>query len=301
MPSTGLGSAFVTTRSEIDFVPDPVLYPFESHFFDSSGGTLHYVDEGPRDAPTILMCHGNPMWSFLYRHLITGLRDRFRCVAADMIGFGLSGRPQGYGYTYPEHVTTIGDLVDHLGLDGYVSMGQDWGGPVSLGVAVRRAERVRGMVLGNTWFWPSTPSFKAFSLAMSTGPMQRRILEDNFFVETLMPKFGHGNYSALEWKHYTEVQPTPNARRGVAQFPRQIRAADPHLAELERDVKAKLGGKPTLVVWGLRDRGFRKGPTVARIQRAFADCEVVELPKAGHYFQEEAPDEVIAAITKRFG
>lgn len=112
----------------IDFTPDPQLYPFESRWFDSSRGRIHYVDEGT--GPPILLCHGNPTWSFLYRDIIVALRDRFRCVAPDYLGFGLSERPSGFGYQIDEHARVIGEFVDHLGLDRYLSMGQDWGGPI---------------------------------------------------------------------------------------------------------------------------------------------------------------------------
>lgn len=105
----------------IDFTPDPQLYPFESRWFDSSRGRIHYVDEGT--GPPILLCHGNPTWSFLYRDIIVALRDRFRCVAPDYLGFGLSERPSGFGYQIDEHARVIGEFVDHLGLDRYLSMG----------------------------------------------------------------------------------------------------------------------------------------------------------------------------------
>jgi len=75
----------------IDFTPDPALYPFESRWFDSSQGRIHYIDEG--EGPPLLLCHGNPTWSFLYRNIVIGLRDRFRCIAPDYLGFGLSDRP----------------------------------------------------------------------------------------------------------------------------------------------------------------------------------------------------------------
>jgi haloalkane dehalogenase len=284
----------------IDFRPDPTLYPFTSRWFDSSAGRMHYLDEGPRAGPAILFCHGNPTWSFLYRHLIQGLRDQFRCVAADMIGFGLSARPGEFGYTVAEQIDVLGQLVDHLGLDGYVLMGQDWGGPVSLGVAVPRADRVRGVVLGNTWFWPTDALGNAFSAGMSSGVMQRRIIERNWFVTRLMPVFGHGNYTPAEFNHYTAVQPDPAARRGVATLPRQIRAAKPLLADLERAVPATLGDKPALIVWGHKDKGFRRRATLTRILAAFPDHELLDLPQAGHFFQEEEPDQVVAAIRRRY-
>ena len=137
----------------IDFIPDPALYPFTSRWFDSSRGRVHYVDEG--SGPVIMFFHGNPTWSFLYRYIISGLRDQFRCIAADYVGFGLSERPSGFSYRIEEHAQVMGELVDHLDLDGYLTMGQDWGGPISMAVDVARAGRVRGVVLGNSWFWPA--------------------------------------------------------------------------------------------------------------------------------------------------
>jgi haloalkane dehalogenase len=108
----------------IDFTPDPSLYPFASHWFDSPAGRLHYVDEGA--GPPILFLHGNPTWSFLYRKVITALRGSFRCVAVDYLGFGLSERPEAFGYTAQEHAGCVGELVDHLKLDGFITMGHDW-------------------------------------------------------------------------------------------------------------------------------------------------------------------------------
>jgi haloalkane dehalogenase len=111
----------------VHFTPSPELFPYESRWFDHRGIRMHYVDEG--SGTPILMCHGNPTWSFLYRGVIARLRERFRCIAVDYPGFGLSDRPDGYGYTAVEHAGMVGALADHLGLEGFVVMGQDWGGP----------------------------------------------------------------------------------------------------------------------------------------------------------------------------
>ncbi len=288
----------------IDFTPDPDLYPFESRWFDSSRGRMHYIDEGPPggQGPPILLCHGNPTWSFLYRDIITALRGRFRCIAADYLGFGLSDRPAGFGYTIDEHARVVGEFVDHLGLDGYLSMGQDWGGPISMAVNVDRADRVRGIVLGNTWFWPAdTLTTKAFSRVMSSPPMQYAILRHNFFVERLVPMGTAHRLSAAEMQHYRAVQPTPEARKGVAEMPKQILAAGPLLGRLAGEVPAKLGDKPALFVWGMKDFAFRPGPTLPRMRATFADHVVVELPDAKHFIQEDAPEEIAAAIIQRFG
>jgi haloalkane dehalogenase len=281
------------------FTPSPQLYPFTSKWFDSSAGRIHYLDEG--QGPPIVLFHGNPTWSFLYRGIVARLRDRFRAVAVDYPGFGLSERPSGYTYTPAEHARVIGELVDQLDLDGFVTMGQDWGGPISLSIAADRADRVRGLVLGNTWFWPADRlSTRLFARFMSSRRMQRRIIERNYFVERMLPKGVTRKLSDQELDHYRQAQPTPEARVGVAEFPRQILAARPWLGELERRVAQRLADKPVQLVWGMKDFGFPATKTVPRIRRTFRNLALVELPNANHFIQEDAPEEISQAIEKHF-
>lgn len=286
--------------TNIDFVPDPALFPFESRWFDSSRGRLHYIDEG--DGPPILMCHGNPTWSFLYRGVIAALRDQFRCIAADYHGFGLSERPPGFGYTIDEHARVVGEFVDHLNLDGYLTMGQDWGGPIAMAVAVEHPDRVRGVILGNTWFWPTDVlTTKIFSRVMGSPPMQWAILHRNFFVEQMIPAGTEHRPSDAVMAHYRGVQPNPQARKGVAKMPRELLAAHPLLERLGRQVPDKLGAKPALFVWGMKDFAFRPGSSLPRMRSTFPDHVLIELPSAKHFIQEDAPDQIAAAIIDRFG
>jgi haloalkane dehalogenase len=258
---------------------------------------MHYVDEG--EGPVILFCHGNPTWSFLYRGIITRLRDRFRCVAADLHGFGLSERPAGYRYTAAEQARTLGELVDHLQLEQFVVMGQDWGGPTGLGVAVERADRVRGLVLGNTWFWPSDGVlFKVFSRTAGTPPAQWLIVHHNAFVH-LMPSLSARRLTREERNHYLGVQPNAPARVGTAAFPREILAARTFLAELERLVPERLGEKPTLITWGMKDWGFREAER-ERMRSAFRNHTFIALANASHFIQEDAPGQIAEAITQHF-
>ena len=284
---------------DIDFTPDPKLYPFESQWFNSTKGRVHYVDVGT--GPPILLWHGNPTWSFLYRGVIDRLQDHFRCIAPDYLGFGLSEHPSSFGYTIAEHAAVMGEFVDHLDLDGYLTMGQDWGGPISMAVATERADQVRGVALGNTWFWPADDvRTKLFSRVMSSPPMQRAILRRNFFVERLIPGATARPLPTNVMDHYRRVQPTPEARTGVARMPREILGARPLLQRLARDVPAKLGSKPALFVWGMKDFAFRPSRNLPRMQATFADHQVVELPKASHFIQEDAPAEIADAIIARF-
>jgi haloalkane dehalogenase len=283
----------------IDFTPSRDLFPFESKWFESSVGRVHYVDEG--EGRPIVFCHGQPMWSFLYRRIVLGLSDRFRCVVIDYPGYGLSVRPDGYGYTPREHAAVLGELVDHLELDDMIVMGQDWGGPVSMSMAAARSARVSGLILGNTWFWKDiSPTMRLFSKFMSTGFMQRRILENNWFVERGIPTGTATKLSDEVMENYRAVQPTPEMRVALPVAPREILASGDWLGDLDAQVKAKLASKPVLLVWGMKDMAFRP-KFLARMKSVFPDRVVVELPEAKHYIQEDAPDEIITAIIARFG
>jgi haloalkane dehalogenase len=285
---------------KVDFTPSAELYPFESHWFETNGIRVHYVDEGA--GTPIIMCHGNPTWSFLYRKLIMRLRDRFRCVAVDYPGFGLSDHPQDYGYTPAEHAAVLGKLVDELGLDGFIVMGQDWGGPIGMSVALERADRVAGLVFMNTWFWPADRvAMKLFSRAMSSPPLQWLILHRNFFVERIMPRAVSHPLSSEEMDHYRGPQPTPEARRGVAEFPRQILAAGPWLQQLAERAPEALRDKPVLLIWAMKDIAFGNQATIDRWKTYFPTAAVVVLPEANHYVQEDAPDQIAEAVRARFG
>jgi len=280
----------------VEFTPARDLYPFESKWFESSVGRVHYIDEGA--GRPIVFSHGQPMWSFLYRHIVIGLRDRFRCVVIDHPGYGLSIRPDGYGYTPREHAGVLGELVDHLSLDDMIVMGQDWGGPIIMSMAAARPDRVTGIVLGNTWFWREKGFMRLFGRYMSTGFMQRRIVEDNWFVERI-PRGVATGLSDQAMEHYRAVQPTPELRVALAVAPRELIASGDWLEDLDSQVKANLASKPALLVWGMKDQGFSRR-FLTRMEGVFSDRVVVELPHAEHFIQEDAPNEIITAIIVRF-
>lgn len=126
-------------------------YPFEPHSLDVGAGTMRYVDEGT--GPPIVMVHGTPTWSFLYRDLVKGLRDRYRCVAPDLLGFGLSDKPVGASYRPEDQAKRLGRLIDTLGLKDITLMVHDFGGPIGLSYAIERPANVKRLVLFNTWMW----------------------------------------------------------------------------------------------------------------------------------------------------
>lgn len=282
----------------MEFTPSADLYPFQSRWLSSAAGRVHYIDEG--SGQPILMCHGNPTWSFLYRHVIRELRRCFRCVAVDYPGFGLSDRPAGYGYTPAEHAAVVNELVDQLDLSEMIVMGHDWGGPIGLSVACAHPDRVGGLVLGNTWYWPADRRARMFSKVMSSRPLQRAILKRNLFVERILPSGTSRTLSPEELHHYRAVQPTPQDRIGVAELPKQITAATPFLTALEQDVQAKLANQRVLITYPMRDPAFPAKTVLPRMCETFPDAEVRELRHAKHFFQEDAPRETAEAIIERF-
>ena len=281
---------------QIDYRPPQDLFPFESRWFDGAGPRVHYIDEG--NGPAVVMFHGNPTWSFQYRNVIRALRGKFRCIAMDYPGFGLSERPTGYGYTSAEHADVVGQLVDHLALDHFTVVGQDWGGPIGMTVALDRADRVSSMVFANTWYWPAEGSLTIFSQVMSTPPLQWLILQRNFFVNFLIPRSVAKRLDADVFRVYQDAQPTAEARRGVAEFPRQIRLARPMLARLADEAPKALAGKPMELVWAMKDPAFGNQKMVDRWQRDFPGAHLTRLPDANHYIQEDAPEAIAAAVER---
>jgi haloalkane dehalogenase len=160
-------------------------YPFESHWFDYRGSALHYLDEG--EGLPVLLLHGNPTWSFLYRKVIPGLGSRCRAIAPDYPGFGFSAHPPDYGYTPKEHAEAVIALIDHLDLREFVIVGQDWGGPIGIAVAQALSRSVKGLVVCNTWCWRAdVPMMRLFSRAMGGALGRYLILRHNFFADRLM-------------------------------------------------------------------------------------------------------------------
>ena len=270
------------------------LYPFESHFAEAGGARVHYVDEG--EGPPLVLLHGNPTWSFLYREIILGLRDRFRCIAPDYPGFGLSQAPGGYGFTAREHAQVIERFLFDLDLRDAAMMVQDWGGPIGLWSATRHPERFRAFVIGNTWAWPkSDPGTQVFSRFLG-GPIGTRLIQHrNLFVERIIPGGVRRRQLSPEvMDAYRGPFPTPGSRRPVHVFPKEILAARPLLAEIDGDL-GLLRALPALIVWGTRDPAFQARER-RRWEDVFPDHETVLLEGAGHYIQEDAPDEIVAAI-----
>lgn len=289
-----------TADRRVDFTPDPDLFPFESRWFDSSVGPIHYIDEG--EGRPLLLMHGNPDWSFLYRKMIPLLTDKFRCIAIDYPGFGLSVHPENYGYLPSEHAKVVAELVEHLDIQDAILVGQDWGGPIGMDVASRSPERFTGLVMGNTFYFPSTFKMqRTFSKLMATGFMQKRLLEKGMFVNTFMRMLVQDDMTQAEWAHYKDVAPDAETRKGHAVFPVAIVGETEWLAEVEKRVAATLSDRPMLFIVGMKDTPMTTKSFLGAWEKRWPKAKWVKLPKASHYWQEDEPETAAQAIIDMYG
>ena len=276
-------------------------FPFEPRYADAGNVRLHYVDDGPRDAPAILFVHGNPTWSFLWRAPVAALSARGRrCVAFDHMGFGRSDKPpQLSRYTLRAHIDNALALIDELDLKDVVLVGHDWGGPVGLGALLERRERLRGLVLMNTWAWelPSfLPPFVREFRAEGLGEILA--LGGNLFVESIPGGMAKRDTDPVMMDAYRAPFPDYWSRIGVLAFQRDIPLT-------ERDRSAPLMGRiheglqgldvPVTLVWGMRDRVFQP-VFLDQWRELFPDARVVELNDAAHFVPEDRPDAIIDAL-----
>lgn len=284
-----------TTKSMRPTWVDDDLFPFESRFVDVEGHTVHYVDEG--SGPTLLLLHGNPTWSFLWREVIRELRDDFRCIALDYPGFGLSTAKPGYRYLPEEHAEVVTGFVDVLGLKEVTLVGQDWGGPIGLATVQRRPGVFDRLVLANTWAWPvnGVLHFEAFSRIVGGLPMRVLVRQFNLLVTVFIPT-GHRRRkpTAAELTQYQRALDTPERRQACAVLPGRVLASKAFFAEIEAGL-VNIADLPTLIVWGDADIAFRRQER-ERLEAVFPKHETVIVDGAGTYVESDAPQEFVAAI-----
>ena len=157
-------------------------YPFQSHFLELEMGRMHYIDEG--QGRPIVMVHGTPTWSFLYRHLVKGLSQGYRCVAMDHIGFGLSDKPGDWSYLPQDHAQNVGSLIETLGLEDITLVVHDFGGPIGLSYAINNPEKVANLILFNTFMWATRGELRFQLGGRFVGSLVGRFLYKYFSFST---------------------------------------------------------------------------------------------------------------------
>ena len=283
-------------------VPDEIRaqYPFTGQYLQVPGGRLHFLDEGGRDAAPVLFLHGNPTWSFYWRNLIQGLSDTWRCVAPDHLGHGLSDKPEDWSYRLADHIDNAVRLVDHLDLKNLTVVVHDWGGAIGTGLVLARPERVSRLVLFNTAaFQGPVPGEIRLCRWPVIGPLI--VLGANGFLRAALfratenrPAF-RGAIAAGYLAPYRGWSNRIGHLRFVQDIP--IEADHPTRSTIA-GMESRLGelrGRPTLVIWGMKDWCFTPA-FLARWRQELPDAEFVEFPEAGHWVVEDAAEKVLPLV-----
>ncbi|NRT10572.1 alpha/beta fold hydrolase [Flavobacterium sp. 14A] len=285
-------------KKQRPFIVDKTEYPFQSNWFDKDGVSMHYIDEG--EGIPIVLTHGNPDWSFLNRNIIKELSGEARVIAYDLPGFGFSDTPANYGFTPQEHAQWISALLfEHLKLDKFIIVVQDWGGPTGLSVATSNPDKVLGVVISNTWAWKAEGKMVEFSMYMRTPEMQAKIIDENFFATTLMQ--GSINFKSSSNKAITDAYsmafPTKESRKGTAVFPAEITLAADWLEELEAKLST-LQDKPVELIFGIKDDVVASKEIQDKWRSIYPTAPVQLLPEAGHFTQEDSPKSFVLSLRR---
>lgn len=281
-------------------------YSFTPRRFEVRPGiAMSYLDEGPSDGETVVMLHGNPSWSYYWRHLAIGLRDRYRCIVPDHVGMGLSDKPgdDSYRYTLQSRVDDLSALLAHLRIDGPVTLAvHDWGGMIGFGWALSHAAQVKRLVITNTAAFP-LPAAKKMPWQLSFGRDSRlgalAIRGFNAFsgiasyvgVEKRMPADVRRAYVAPYESWANRIA----TLRFVQDIPLSERdAAWPLVAEAGKRL-SEFADRPAFIGWGLRDFVFDKH-CLQGFTDALPRAETMTFDDAGHYVLEDKHKVLVPAI-----
>ncbi len=275
------------------------LYPFRSRVLNLDGHRFHYVDEGQGDV--LLMVHGNPTWSFYWRDLIRALSPRYRIIAVDHIGCGLSDKPRNYPYRLAQHVDNLVQLIERLDLKDVTLLAHDWGGAIGLGAALAQQQRFVRFVLFNTAAFRSkrmpwrirvcrTPLLGRWAVqglnAFALGALRMAVSQH----QRMTPAVRAGLIAPYDtWRHRQAIY------RFVADIPMTPRHTSyATLRQIEERLPL-LEAHAWLFIWGMRDWCFTPD-FLDRFLTFFPRAQVHRLADAGHYVVEDAHERIVPIL-----
>lgn len=306
-----------TSESRFDNLPD---YPFQPNYVEVEGYRIHYVDEGPKSGQTVLLMHGQPSWSYLYRHMIPLLTEAgFRVIAPDNVGFGKSDKPIDHSaHSYQMHVDVMAQFVDAIDLKQATLFAQDWGGLIGLRVVEQRPERFARIMISNTTLpaargirgWLGYPLFRA--AVWKQGKVQELNVEDesfsfatwvayartsdNFNFANLFQRATTRTLSDQELAGYAAPFPNEQTMAGVRMFPSLVASQLRENQQVMDEFYAKWE-KPFITAFGDKD------PIMAGLDEVWqstvpgAQGQSHTLISGGaHFIQEDKPEELVSIL-----
>jgi haloalkane dehalogenase len=275
------------------------------HDIDILGSTMSYVTAGAR-GPVVLFLHGNPTSSYIWRNIIPHVAPAARCIAPDLIGFGHSEKPD-IAYRFADHVRYLDSFLDALNIRETIIVAQDWGTALAFHRAARFPQSIIGLAFMefihpmSSWdaFHQRSQARELFQAFRTPGKGEKLVLEDNVFVERVLPGSILRTLSKEEMDAYRAPFPTPQSRRPILALPRELPiAGEPAdiYAMSERDHAAlRASTYPKLLFSG--DPGALISPAAARAFTAeLQNCHHIHLGPGAHYLQEDHPDAIGQAL-----
>jgi haloalkane dehalogenase len=268
------------------------------------GSTMAYREAGNPEAPVALFLHGNPTSSYIWRNILPLVAPVAHCIAVDLIGFGQSGKPE-IEYRFADHVRYLDAFLDHAEITSAFVIAQDWGSALAFHLAARRSEFIRGLAFMEfirpmpTWDDFHPDQIETFRKFRTPGVGEEMILEDNLFVEGVLPGATARKLTDEEMSAYRAPFPTPESRRPIWRFPNELpiegkpadvysTVEDAHRALLQSTYpKLLFVGNPGALISPAFAESFAKG---------LKNCRVVQLSSGIHYLQEDHPDVIGASI-----
>ncbi|MBL0280411.1 MAG: alpha/beta fold hydrolase [Bacteroidetes bacterium] len=262
-------------------------YPFKHHYFKVNDTTMHYVDEG--EGEVLLFVHGTPSWSFEFRNVIKFLSKKYRCIAIDHIGFGLSEKPAKYDYTVQNHTASLLKLVTHLQLNQFTMLVHDFGGIIGLAAAEQIPEKIKGLVILNTWCRSiqDEPEYKKMKMILGSPLMPLLYRYLNFSAKYILPAaFGERSRLTPEiHQHFLRPFSKASERNGTIAFAKSLLRDQDYYASVGKKLSI-LKDKPVLIIWGMKDE-FITEKHLLWMQEQFPGSKVVRYDDAGHFVLEE--------------
>ncbi|MGB4931859.1 MAG: alpha/beta fold hydrolase [Chitinophagales bacterium] len=262
-------------------------YPFAHNYITVDGAQLHYIDEGQGEV--LLFVHGTPSWSFEFRNVIKYLSKKYRCIALDHIGFGLSDKPAGYDYSIQNHTATLLKLINHLQLNQFSMLVHDFGGIIGLAAAEQIPDKISKLIILNTWCRSiqDEPEYKKMKGILGSPLMPFLYRYFNFSAKYILPAaFGERSRLTPE-VHQQYLKPFGNAgeRNGTVSFAKSLLRDQDYYESIGKMLPV-LKNKPVLIIWGMKD-AFITEKHLLWMQEQFPTAEVVKYEDAGHFVLEE--------------
>jgi haloalkane dehalogenase len=285
-------------------------YPFKAHYHDWNGLRMHYLDEGATDRPVMLLVHGMPTSSYLYRHMIPRLvAAGYRCIAPDHVGFGRSDKPlDDAWYSIERHCTALCSLIEALDLERITLVCQDWGGPIGLRQVADMPARFERLTIMNTWLhhpeYQYTEALRRWNQSWHPGHTMDELQGCGFVLQhyvTHHPRGSNPQSPEEVFAAYEAPFPDRASKAGPRRFPLSLPFDNPaagNAADQARCYQTLLAWTgPVHFVWGIRDDVFTEG--WGRAWAAHYPQATFDVIDAGHFLQESHGQEIAAMLLER--